>query len=69
MSGPDPTRRHHLDPWREGDLVTHFNYGAGVILEASNPMFGQGMIKVMFGDRVEDIWWQDLESAEGAPVY
>ena len=54
---------------KEGDLVTHFNYGAGVILEALNPMFGQGMIKVMFGDRVEDIWWQDLERVEGAPVY
>ena len=54
---------YHLN---EGDLVTHYNYGAGVILEALDPMFGQGMIKVMFGDRVEDIWWQDLEKVEAA---
>ena len=46
---------------QEGDLVTHFNYGAGVVIEAWDPTWGQGMIKVMFEDRVEDIWWQDLE--------
>jgi hypothetical protein len=45
-----------------GDLVSHYNYGYGVVLRLGGGVRQVGgMVKVHFSDRIEEVWSEDLE--------
>lgn len=47
-----------------GDLVSHWNYGYGVVLQLGGHegfRVGDVMVRVNFSDRIEEVWSADLE--------
>jgi len=47
-----------------GDLVSHYNYGYGVVADLGGQVSRQlGMVKVHFSDRIEQVYRGDLEPA------
>jgi len=61
-----------------GDLVSHYNYGYGVVLSFGKDQLGRtidqrarefiGMVEVLFEDGIDYVWFEDLEPADNRSV-
>ena len=61
-----------------GDLVSHYNYGYGVVLSFGKDALGRkidqnarefmGMVEVLFEDRIDYVWFEDLEPTDNRSV-
>ena len=61
-----------------GDLVSHYNYGYGVVMSFGKDQLGReidqkarefmGMVEVLFQDGLDYVWFEDLEPADDSSV-
>lgn len=61
-----------------GDLVSHYNYGYGVVLSFGKDQLGRdidqnarefmGMVEVLFEDGIDYVWFEDLEQTDDNPA-
>mgnify|MGYP005724511561 CR=1 FL=1 len=61
-----------------GDLVSHYNYGYGVVLSFGKDQLGRdidqnarefmGMVEVLFEDGIDYAWFEDLKLADNRNV-
>lgn len=61
-----------------GDLVSHYNYGYGVVLSFGKDQLGRdidqnarefmGMVEVLFQDGLDYVWFEDLEPTDDNPA-
>ena len=62
-----------------GDLVSHYNYGYGVVMSFGKDALGReieqfklgeymGMVEVLFLDGLDYVWFEDLEPADDSSV-
>lgn len=63
---------------KPGDLVSHYNYGYGVVVSFGKDALGReidqsvrefmGMVEVLFQDRLDYVWFEDLEQTDDNPA-
>ena len=63
---------------KPGDLVSHYNYGYGVVVSFGKDQLGRaidqrsrefiGMVEVLFQDGLDYVWFEDLEQTDDNPA-